>query len=102
VDKQVYAALRSADYRSILAKIARMGPDSMSFSKSEVASGLTETEKKKFNNFLQKMKTLKVLRSGEVQGEYVFNMRMVRLYIWLQSLQKHNPKLEYNSNTRKV
>jgi hypothetical protein len=88
VDKQVYAALRSADYRSILAKIARMGPDSMSFIKSEVASGLTETEKKKFNNFLQKMKTLKVLRSGDVQGEYVFNLRMVRLYIWLQSIQK--------------
>jgi hypothetical protein len=88
VDKQVYAALRSTDYRSILAKIARMGPDSMSFIKSEVASGLTETETKKFNNFLQKMKTLKVLRSGDVQGEYVFNMRMVRLYIWLQSIQK--------------
>jgi len=88
VDKQVYAALRSADYHSILAKIARMEPEAMSFSKAEVASGLTETEKKKFNNFLQKMKTLKVLRSGDVQGEYVFNMRMVRLYIWLQSIQK--------------
>jgi len=88
VDKQVYAALRSADYHSILAKIARMEPEAMSFSKAEVASGLTETEKKKFNNFLQKMKTLKVLRSGEVQGEYAFNMRMVRLYIWLQSIQR--------------
>jgi len=88
VDQQVYAALRSADYHSILAKIARMGPDSMSFLKTEVASGLTETEKKKFNNFLQKMKALKVIRSGEVQGEYIFNMRMARLYIWLQSLQK--------------
>lgn len=86
VDEQVYAALRSADYRSILAKIARMGPESMSFNKAEVAAGLTETEKKKFNNFLQKMKTLKVLRSGDAQGEYVFNMRMVRLYIWLQSI----------------
>lgn len=86
VDEQVYAALRSADYRSILVKIARMEPESMSFNKTEVAAGLTETEKKKFNNFLQKMKTLKVLHSGEAQGEYVFNMRMVRLYIWLQSI----------------
>jgi len=58
----------------------------MTFMKGDVAAGLTESEKKKFNNFLQKMKTLKVLRSGETQGEYVFNMRMVRLYIWLQSL----------------
>jgi hypothetical protein len=93
VDEHVYAALRSADYRSILVKIARMGPEPMSFNKAEVAAGLTEMEKKKFNNFLQKMKTLKVLHSGEAQGEYVFNMRMVRLYIWLQSITpKHLKK----------
>lgn len=84
VDQQVYKALRSVDYHSILKKIAKMGPDSMSFIKADVASGLTETEKKKFNNFLQKMKSLRVLRSGDVKGEYVFNVRMVRLYIWLQ------------------
>jgi hypothetical protein len=58
----------------------------MAFNKRQVEEGLTETEKRKFNNFLQKMKTLKVLRSGDVRGEYVFNLRMVRLYIWLQSL----------------
>lgn len=34
------------------------------------------------------MKRLGVLRSGELQSEYIFNVRMVRLYIWLQSLQK--------------
>jgi len=88
VDQQVYKALRSEDYHSILGKIAKMGPDSMSFKKTDVETGLTDTEKKKFNNFLQKMKTLKVLRSGEARGEYIFNMRMVRLYIWMQSLQK--------------
>jgi hypothetical protein len=86
VDQQVYKALKSADYHSILAKIAKMGPDAMNFKKAEVVAGLTETEKRKFNNFLQKMKDLKVLRSGDVQGEYVFTMRMARLYIWLQSL----------------
>jgi hypothetical protein len=93
VDQQVYKALRSTDYRSILAKIAQMGPDSMSFKRAEVVSGLTDSEKKKFDNFLQKMKALKVIRSGDVQGEYVFNMRMVRLYIWLQSWaqKKHMP-----------
>jgi hypothetical protein len=88
VDQQVYAALRSADYRSILAKIARSGPESMSFTKNDALKGLTETEKKKLNNFLQKMKRLGVLRPGELSGEYVFNVRMVRLYVWLQSLQK--------------
>ncbi len=87
VEQQVYAALRSADYRSILAKIARTGPDNMRFTKNDVLKGLTETERKKLNNFLQKMKRLGVLSSGENPGEYVFNVRMVRLYIWLQSLQ---------------
>jgi hypothetical protein len=43
---------------------------------------------RKFNNFLQRMKKLNVIRSGEVQGEYTFNLRMVRLYIWLDSLHK--------------
>jgi hypothetical protein len=92
VDQQVYKALRSADYHSILKKIAKLGPDRMSFTKAEVAVGLNETEKRKFNNFLQKMKTLKVLRSGDVQGEYVFTMRMVRLYIWLQSTAEKDKK----------
>jgi hypothetical protein len=86
VDQQVYKALRSADYHSILKKIARLGPNEMAFNKRQVEEGLTETEKRKFNNFLQKMKTLKVLRSGDARGEYVFNLRMVRLYIWLESL----------------
>ncbi len=88
VDQQIYKALRSADYHSIFAKIAQIGPSSMSFKRAEVAALLTTTEKKKFDNFLQKMKSLKVIRSGEVQGEYIFNMRMVQLYIWLQSLQR--------------
>ena len=90
VDQQVYRALRSPDYKSILAKIGKMDPDTMSFKKADVASGLTESEKKKFNNFLQKMKSLNVLRSGDVPGEYIFNVRMVRLYIWLQSLEEKN------------
>lgn len=89
VDQQVYKALRSKDYHSILGKIASRGPTSMGFVKADVQAQLTPTESNKFNNFLQKMKRLKVLRSGEIDGEYVFNMRMVRLYIWLQSLDKN-------------
>lgn len=92
VNQQVYAALRSTDYLSILNKIAKLGPDVMSFKKAEVAANLTESEKKKFNNFLQKMKNLNVLRSGEVQGEYIFNVKMVRLYIWLQNFIKDTKK----------
>jgi hypothetical protein len=87
VDRQVYQAFRSKDYRSILNKIARSGLE-MSFQKKDIAKALTQSEQKKLGNFLTKMKSLKVLRGGEVQGEYFFNMRMVRLYIWLQSLRQ--------------
>ena len=93
VDQQVYKALKSDDYRSILGKIAALSPSSMSFIKANVASGLTATEKKKFDNFLQKMKQLKVLRPGDVLGELVFNHRMVRLYIWLQSREPTKTKV---------
>lgn len=92
VDQQVYGALHSKDYLSILAKIGKLDPDSLTFKKADAVAGLTETEKRKFNNFLQKMKSLKVLRSGDEKREYVFNMRMVRLYIWLQSFQAGNLK----------
>jgi AAA ATPase domain len=91
VNQQVYDALRSRDYRSILDKIGKMGL-TMSFMKHDVQKDLTEAEKRKFNNFLQKMKSLHVLKSGDVSGEYVFNMRMVRLYIFLHSrLRKPAP-----------
>lgn len=39
------------------------------------------------DNFLQKMKKLNVMRSGDAAGEYVFNVRMVRLYLWLETLE---------------
>ena len=82
-DQQVLRTLKSEDYRSILRKIASGNPNRMSFTKAELEEGLTESEKGKLNNFLQKMKKLNVIRSGD-RGEYLFNVRMVRLYIWLQ------------------
>lgn len=88
VDQQVYKALRSEDYRSILHKIASMGPFDLEFQKSEVAAKLSVEEKKKLDNFLQRMKKLNVIRSGDKKGEYVFNQRMVKLYIYLQSQQE--------------
>jgi hypothetical protein len=89
VDQQIYKAIRSRDYHSILNKIAKITSfDSMTFTKKGVVSELTETEKKKYNNFLQKMRDLNVIRTGDVQGEYIFNIRMVHLYILMQSLKR--------------
>jgi hypothetical protein len=83
VDQQIYRALQSNDYRSILRKLARAGMSPV-FRKADLEKGLTDSEKRKLNIFLQRMKKLNVVRSGEVPGEYAFNMRMVQLYIWLR------------------
>jgi len=88
VDQQVYKALRSLDYQSILQKIASLGPSGDGFFKRDVADGLTPAELKKLGNFLQRMKKLNVIRAGDSAGEYVFNVQMVRLYIWLKSFVK--------------
>jgi len=34
------------------------------------------------------MKKLNVTRSADHRGEYTFNVRMVRFYIWLQSTNR--------------
>jgi AAA ATPase domain len=83
VDPQVYAALRSDDYRSILDKLGQLGHQT--FTPREVEAGLTVGEKKKLTKFLQKMKKLNVIRSGAVRGQYEFCMSLVQMYLRLQS-----------------
>jgi len=31
---------------------------------------------------------MKGIRSGQIRGEYIFNMRMVAVYIWLKSSEE--------------
>ncbi|MDI6736118.1 MAG: ATP-binding protein [bacterium] len=87
VDQQVYNALKSKDYHSILEKLGKEKFD-LSFNVKNVEKGLSDTEKKKFNNFLQRMKRLNVLKSGDKRGEYIFNSLLVRLYIFMNSVKK--------------
>ena len=83
LEKQVLHALQSEDYHSILKKIFK---DRLcySFYKSGVEQLLSATERKKFNNFLQRMKQLKVLKSGSSRGEYIFINKLIPLYIFLK------------------
>jgi hypothetical protein len=83
VDEQVYGALKSAAYRSVLKKIAPYGLEhDMRFRRRDILSDLSPGERAKLDNFLQRMKGLGVLRQGEAQGEWVFTQRMVAFYIW--------------------
>jgi hypothetical protein len=86
VDQQVLSALRSNDYRSILAKLAKENFD-LSFKKGDIEKGLTESEKKKFHNFLQRMKKLGLLKAGDEKGEYIFTSRLARLYVRFKSIE---------------
>ncbi len=85
IDQQVLAALRSPAYRSILGKLALLDPGKQHFTRADVTTGLTEDERKKLDNFLRKMVQLNVVHKGETQGEYVFNLELVRMYLLLRS-----------------
>ena len=86
VDQQVFAVLRSRNYRSVLAKVAALDPDAASFRQADVAADLTPAERRKLDDFLRRMTALPVRGPGEERGEYVFVLRLVRLYIRMQTL----------------
>ena len=87
VDHQVYKALRSSDYHRILKKLARADFD-LTFKKGEIAQGLSQEERKKFDSFLQRMKSLNVLTSGEERGTYSFRDRLTRLYLLMEATRE--------------
>ncbi len=93
VDQQVYAELKSEAYRSILGKIASAAAleGNMTFRRADILRELAASERGKLDNFLRKMRQLNVLRPGNAQGEYVFAVRMVALYIWLRSQEPERP-----------
>lgn len=80
LDPQLYSAIRSDKYKAILNKIGT-SEIRISFQKEEIERKLEESEKKVFHNFLQKMKKLGVLSSGEKLGEYIFANELFRLYM---------------------
>ncbi|PIU46378.1 MAG: hypothetical protein COS94_10250 [Candidatus Hydrogenedentes bacterium CG07_land_8_20_14_0_80_42_17] len=80
LDRQVYKAIKSEKYRTILEKIAT-SEVGMTFQKEKIGKKLNDSEKKVFNNFLQKMKKINVLSSGEKYGEYLFANELFRLYM---------------------
>lgn len=80
----VRQALRSSDYLSILTKLGSLKLD-LTFRKKDLAKGLNESERRKLNNFLQRMKKLNALHPGEVRGQYAFPNRLIQVYLLLES-----------------
>ncbi len=90
VDVQVLKAIHSKDYNSILNKIVQK--PKKSFSKKEIEENLSNKEKEKLHNFLQRMKKLNAIRSLD-RGNYEFINPMIPLYLYLNNVKnKSNSK----------
>lgn len=88
VDQQVFNALRSEKYQAILDIIGQQAPLEMSFVRGDIMASLSDVQQKVFDNFLQRMRQLNVIRQGERKGEYVFNVLMVRYYIYITAQRR--------------
>ena len=81
---QIFSAIRSESYRSILLKMAdRPRPH---FKRSEIMELLEGTEKKRLDNFLRRMTDLGALqKEAQGQGRYRFPNLLHALYFWMES-----------------
>ena len=84
LEPQVFSAIRSERYRSILRK---MSDDfRTSFRRSELMERLESEEKRVMDNFLQRMKRLGALETDpETKGGYRFPNLLHALYFWMES-----------------
>lgn len=92
LDQQVFNAIRSEKYHSILMKMMEKVIRNKSidrFRRSDVTKDLTEEETKVFDNFLQRMKKLGALiQDSSVRGGYQFPNQLYALYFVLYSSRK--------------
>jgi len=83
---QVLEAIRSQRYRGILRKLATAPTfPSFAFSRHEALSHLSDAEVRVFDNFLQRMKRLGVIKSGPDRGTYRFTNLLHALYFRMEA-----------------
>ena len=84
LEPQIFSAIRSERYRSILRKIA--GEPQMYFRRAELVENLTEKEAKVVDSFLRRMKQLGAIETiADVKGGYRFPNLLHALYFRLES-----------------
>jgi len=87
LDPQVYQALRSKTYRSILRRIGGL-PLRQNFQRKEILDAVPEKERKIFDNFLRRIKKLGMICETETRGEYRFVNQLFHLYVGLEALRE--------------
>lgn len=88
LNPQMYRAIRSEKYRSILRKLAMIeSPFSRTFTRREVVAHLTEKEKRVFDNFLRRLKTIGIIESDPEMGRgtYRFVNDIYPIYIYMEA-----------------
>jgi len=85
---KVLKAIRSSTYHSILAKLSKGEGLHYIFSREEMRKEFTASEKKVFDNFLRKMKSLGVIVQNEKTGTYRFATLLYPIYIGMQAKYK--------------
>ncbi|MGH8011872.1 MAG: AAA family ATPase [Candidatus Binataceae bacterium] len=85
LEPQIFHAIRSTHYRSILSKLAVAPPESgllMRFKRRDLLSSSSTDEKRVLDNFLRRMKELGVIRNEQDggPGAYTFCNRLHYLY----------------------
>ena len=92
VDQQVYRALRSEDYRTILDRLAWHTKIHERFTRKGISENLSESERKKLDSCLRKLRDLNVIRQTDKPGEYEFVVGMVRLYLLLTAAKRNQER----------
>jgi len=88
LDPQVYRALRSDGYRSILRKLGtRESSLERSFSRQDISSHLTDGEKRVLDNFLRRLREIGIIEpdTNKKRGTYRFVNDVYPVYIWIEA-----------------
>jgi AAA+ ATPase superfamily predicted ATPase len=83
LDPQIYRAMRSRTYRTILRKIGKL-PLGTDFLRKDIREKMSEKERKNFDNFLRRIKKLGMITDGEARGEYRFISQLYHIYVLLE------------------
>jgi hypothetical protein len=92
LDHQVYDAIRSTSYRSILRKVAG-GSGGPIFRRSDLAQGLAKGEQNVVDNFLRRMRELEVIEPYKEGGPgcYRFKNILHALYFFMEAQSAKEP-----------
>lgn len=85
IGRELLEIIESNSYKNILKKIVKnTASDELIISKAKITPLLTEVESGSFDNFIQKLKDIDVIRGGIEKEEYIFNDRLLRLFLTMK------------------